>query len=256
MLAPQRRVGERRQRTGVMVNTDPPPATADPRHHSQAQQSPLILLPGLGGDSRLFGPQRAAFPELVVPSWIEPERNEPLAEYAARFAKVVDPGRACFVGGVSFGGVVALEVASHLATRECYLFGSIRDPKEIPTRLRFFRSISNLVMVPKWLSPLALRCGGRWLNPSVRGALHQFKDADDRFLRWAAKAILTWVPSAGIDRVRVVQIHGDRDWVFPIGHTSADKTVAGAGHLVSLTHADEVNQFVRERMSAALEAVE
>ena len=232
------------------MSTLPPHANAIPGDDLPTPQCPLILLPGVGGDARMFGPQRSAFPELIVPDWIEPLRNEPLADYAARFAKVVDPGGPCFLGGVSFGGVVALEVASHLTTRECYLFGSIRDPREIPARLKVFRSISDLIMILKWLSPTALAYGGRFLNPTARGMLHQVKDTDRRFLRWAAGAILKWKPSPGVSRVRVVQIHGDRDWVFPIGRTSADKTIKGAGHLMSLTHAEEVNQFVRERMSA------
>ena len=226
------------------VSPDPVMTQADRR-------SPLILLPGLGGDTRLFDAQRPAFPELITPKWIEPQKNEPLAEYAARFAEVIDPGQPCFLGGVSFGGVVALEVASHLKTRECYLLGSIRSPKQMPGRLKIFRPISNLIIIPKRLSPWVLTIGGRWLTPTVRGALHQLKDSDDSFLRWAANAILTWKPSAGVDQVRVIQIHGDRDRVFPIGYVAADKTIPYAGHLVSLTHSDEVNQFIRERMSLA-----
>lgn len=235
------------------MNIDRSTADAGIDGPSQTRPSPLILFPGVGGDSRLFSPQRIAFPELIVPRWIEPKPREPLAEYAARFADVIKPHRPCFVGGISFGGVVALEVAAHLPTRECYLFGSIRDPREIPMRLRIFRPGSDLIMIPKWLAPFALAYTGRWFNPVVRGFLHQLKDADSKFLRWAAGAILTWKPSAGVSRVRVVQIHGDRDWVFPIQRISADKTITGAGHLMSLTHADQVNSFVRQRMTDAPE---
>lgn len=235
------------------MSTDRSTADSDSTHHPQERKAPLILLPGVGGDSRLFTGQRQAFPELVVPAWIEPKPREPLVEYAARFADVIDPGCPCFLGGVSFGGVVALEVATHLQTRECYLFGSIRDPREIPVRLQIFRSISDLIMIPKWVSPFALTYGGRWFNPVVRGMLHQLKDADARFLRWAAGAILRWKPSPEVRQVRVVQIHGDRDWVFPIGRIVADKMITGAGHLMSLTHADQVNTFVRQRMNEAPE---
>jgi len=226
-------------------------AIVDHGNQSKTGRSPLILLPGVGGDAHLFARQRAAFPELVVPSWIEPERNESLVDYAARFAKVIDPGQACFIGGMSFGGVVAIEVATHLLTRECYLFGSVRSPREIPKRLRFFTYFTDLIMIPKWLSPLALRIGGRRLSPAIRGTLHKLKDADGRFLRWASKALLKWQPSAGVQQLRIVQIHGDRDRVFPVRRVTADKVVAGAGHMVSMTRSKEVNQFLRERMSSA-----
>lgn len=225
----------------------------EPGKPEPSKQLPLILLPGMGGDSRLFRPQRAVVPDLIVPTWIEPRPKESLVDYAGRFAKVIDPGRPCFIGGVSFGGVVALEVATHLMTRECFLFGSIRSPLELPQRLKMFRSISDLVMIPKWLSPCVLACGRQFLNPTVRGALHQVRDADGRFLRWAAQAILRWTPSEGVQNVRISQIHGSRDRVFPSRLTRADQIVAGAGHLVSLTHPDIVNQFLIERMSRVVD---
>src|SRR5687767_14399988 len=56
---------------------------------------PLILLPGMAADGRLFAPQRAAFPQLVVPAWIDPLPRESLRAYAARLARRVDPGRPC-----------------------------------------------------------------------------------------------------------------------------------------------------------------
>ena len=211
---------------------------------------PLILLPGLGGDERLFSPQRAAFPELIVPKWIKPRRGERLAEYASRFAEVINPGRDCFIGGVSFGGVVALELAALFDVRECFLIGSIRSPREIPKRLRFFKPVADLVTIPKNLSSLALTLGGRHLNPTVRGLLHQLKDTDAEFLRWAANAILQWTPSPRVQHVRVSQIHGDQDRIFPVSYVSADKVISGGGHLVSLRNSEEVNRFLRCRMIA------
>ncbi len=233
------------------MNTAPQRTNTESEKRPQSRQSPLILLPGLGGDARLFSPQRLAFPELVVPGWIEPDRNESLADYAARLAKVIDPGCPCFIGGVSFGGVVALEVATHLTTRECYLLGSVRSPREFPVRLRACRPIADLVVIPKRLSPVALTLGGRWFSSRIRSVLHQLNDADEHFLRWAANAILKWKPSPAVESVRIVQIHGDQDPIFPISRIAADKTIRGAGHLSSVTHSDEVNQFVRERMIAA-----
>ena len=233
------------------MHREPPKTRETSVPDAQKHDSPLILLPGLGGDPRLFDGQRAAFPELVTPRWIPPRPREPLTDYAARFAQVIDPECQCFLGGVSFGGVVALEVASHLKTRECYLIGSIRSPQQMPFRLKLLRPISDLIVIPKRLSPWALTCGGRRLKPTVRGALHQLKDSDEHFLRWAAGAILRWVPSADIAHVKVVQIHGERDRVFPIRKVSADVTIANAGHLVSLTHANEVNRYLRERMNSA-----
>src|SRR6476619_5718672 len=81
---------------------------------------PLILLPGMAADGRLFRHQRTALPCLRTPDWIAPLDREPLAEYAQRFAQAINPGRRCFVGGASFGGLVALEMAAHLQAEACF----------------------------------------------------------------------------------------------------------------------------------------
>ena len=44
----------------------------------------LVLVPGVGADQRMFAPQRAAFPDLMVPRWLTPHRNE--APYELRRA--------------------------------------------------------------------------------------------------------------------------------------------------------------------------
>src|SRR3954464_5327650 len=100
---------------------------------------PLILVPGMAADERLFAPQRAAFPRLLVPAWIEPLPQEPLRSYAARLARQVDPGRPCVVGGASCGGIVALEMAAPLPARACVLIASGRSPGELPRWYRLLR---------------------------------------------------------------------------------------------------------------------
>jgi len=48
--------------------------------------------------------------------------------------------------------------------------------------------------------------------------------------------------------VPVAQIHGDRDRILPHRLTRPDVLVRGGGHLISMTHADVVNGFLRAGM--------
>ena len=119
---------------------------------------PLILLPGVGADERFFDAQRAAFSTLIVPHWLPPQTSEPLSAYARRMANAVDPGGPCFVGGSSFGGMVALEMAPHLDARRCFLLGTIRSCTELPLRWRLLLSILGPVipdrcgLFPQWVA--------------------------------------------------------------------------------------------------------
>src|SRR5262249_41007085 len=147
---------------------------------------PLILFPGVAADARLFEPQLAEFPTLRVPSWIDPVRGESLRAYAARFGRVIDPGVPCIVGGASFGGVVAQEMAGHLRAVACVLIGSIHSPAELPWRWRVLRPLS--LLGPEGLRVVA-RIGSRlrlpWLGRGWARRLRKLAGADANFVRWA-----------------------------------------------------------------------
>ena len=207
--------------------------------------APLILFPGMGADARMFAPLRSALPQLVTPGWIEPERGESLVAYARRLAKAIDPGRPCFVGGASFGGVVAMEVAAALpSARACFLIGSMRSPDGLPFRLRALRPLMPLVGLLPWFSWLIPPLVGAAFGSCARGIAQQLAESDARFLRWAATAILTWKPSPGVADVRVLQIHGGRDHVFPARLAQPDYLVKGAGHILSVTHPADTVEFL------------
>lgn len=212
---------------------------------------PLILLPGLGADGRMFSSLQIGLPQLITPPWIKPVRGESVAEYARRFAPIIDPGGPCFIGGASFGGVVAQELAAILPNvRACFVIGSLRSGDAKPWRIRVLRPITPLVSILPWISPLLVRVIGTLLRPPTRGVLIQLADADRSVLRWGAGAVLSWRPSPEIQRVRILQIHGDRDRVFPIRLTHPDCIVSGAGHLIAITHAKQVLEFLKTQMQA------
>lgn len=212
--------------------------------------TPLILLPGLGADARMFSALHSGLPQLVTPPWIEPLRGESVAGYARRFAAVIDPGRPFFIGGSSFGGVVAQEVAAVLPhVRACFVIGSTRSDKSKPWRIRILRPITPFTVILPWMSPLLVRLLGSWLRLPTRGVMTQLADADAKFLRWGAQAILNWQPSPAVAGVRVCQIHGDHDRVFPIRLTNPDQIVAGAGHLIAITHPQPVVDYLRRMLN-------
>ena len=104
----------------------------------------LILLPGMAADGRIFRHQRAALPGIRTPDWIEPHDREPLADYAQRFAQAITTCGRCFIGGASFGGIIALEMAAHLQAEACFLVASVRSDRELPWRKRAIRPIAKL----------------------------------------------------------------------------------------------------------------
>jgi pimeloyl-ACP methyl ester carboxylesterase len=221
------------------------------------EDMPLILLPGMAADERLFAPQRAAFPRLVVAAWIAPLPQEPLRSYATRLARRIDPGQPCVVGGASFGGIVALEMADHLQARACVLISSVRSPDELPGWYRLLRPAA--VLGPAGLGRLAgLLAGASAPSLPSRTAQHlrRLSAPEAAFQRWASWAVLTWRPSRATRQVKVYQIHGGADRTLPIRYTRPDVVVAGGGHLLPLTHPRAVNEMLDLALGLTREARE
>jgi pimeloyl-ACP methyl ester carboxylesterase len=264
----------------------------------------LILLPGLGADQRLFEPQRKAFPELVVPPWIPPRKGETLPDYAVRMAETIAPllrnhlGTGSFfgenarflanssaenmdlsplpliLGGVSFGGMMAYEMARHLRPNAVVQIASCRTRQGIGN---FFHAGGRLLPwvpvqawdVTKWLSSPVTRIYSR-LQPSDREKLvAMFKEMDSRFMHWVLQAILKWdpkplegdcpnfrvgengtVPLGNRKRTRVFQIHGGRDPLISVRRVQPDKIIPDGGHMINVSHAEEVNAFIREAVES------
>lgn len=207
------------------------------------------MLPGMGAMADLYSAQSASFPQLVIPPWIPAKSGESLADYARRMASAVDPGGPCIVGGTSFGGFVAVEMTRYLADcRGCVLISSVRSPRFLPRRIRWLR-VASPFFAP-WSYRFAVAATpvlSRAITPLVRPAVTRFlrhvAKSDSEFLRWATYATLRWT-DAGAQTVPIRHIHGASDLTLPPGGIGADEVVAGAGHLLVMTHASAVNAFI------------
>jgi pimeloyl-ACP methyl ester carboxylesterase len=213
---------------------------------------PLYLLPGLGADHRLFEPQVKALDDVHVIPWIEPESaDESLAEYARRLVSTSSFQRPFDLGGSSFGGIVALELARHLQPEQVILIGSCRSPKKLPPYYKVLQRVSKLLPDQLLLPPEILSSFiARRFGLAARGENREFffdmlHHTPVSFIRWASSAVFGWAGSADL-RISVHHIHGSDDQIIPVRYVKPDRVVAGAGHLLNLTHRDQVNRFIHD----------
>ncbi|NQT38450.1 MAG: alpha/beta fold hydrolase [Planctomycetes bacterium] len=220
---------------------------------------PLIMFPALGFDERLFRRQAEVFPQLTVPRLTDPRSGDTLAKYARRLAERIDPGGPCVLGGVSFGGPLALETARHLDARGCFLISAVRSPKQLPWPARMCRPLTWLVShvsseVPRFCVSTGLAVTQRFIPPASLRFARRLAQPENRFARWAAMAVMRWKPLPGDWGFPVWQIHGAQDHVLPHRAFNPDVLIDDGGHHLPLTHADEINRFLRtriERVAAA-----
>ena len=74
-------------------------------------------------DRRIFERILPLLPTAVVVDWIRPLKYESIRDYAARLDQSIPRDESTIVCGVSFGGIVARELASSMASIQCHTIG-------------------------------------------------------------------------------------------------------------------------------------
>nr|WP_262922034.1 alpha/beta fold hydrolase [Hymenobacter cellulosivorans] len=206
----------------------------------------FYLIPGLGADERVF---KNLLPlldgEAHVIHWLTPEATETLPQYVARMAQAVPPDQPCFVVGVSFGGVVALEIARLRPYARAVLVSSIPDADALPRLLRVIRATRVYKLVPPQMLKLFPRAG-QWYFGVRNGEEYQvfkqiLKDMEPNYTRWAIDRLLHW-DSTNVGQS--IQILGSHDRVFPPGPTPVEHLIPGGTHFMVLSHAPEISQIL------------
>lgn len=102
-----------------------------------ADSIPIYLLPGMTSDFPVFSRLLPLLPSARLLEFLPPEPRETLVNYSSRMATLLP--KDAFIGGVSFGGIIALEISRILRPRGCILISSIRHPRELPPWFRIWR---------------------------------------------------------------------------------------------------------------------
>ncbi|MCI1188060.1 alpha/beta hydrolase [Hymenobacter sp. DH14] len=204
----------------------------------------FYLIPGLGADERVF--QFLRLPsEVHVLKWLAPETPaEPLPHYAARLAEAVPPGQPCWLVGVSFGGVLAQEVARLRPLARVVLISSFAGPRELPWLGRVARATRLYRLLPPQLLP-KLPALASWFfgvkTTRDRQLLTQIlRDTDSNFTRWAIARLLQW---PGRPEVPAIRIHGTDDRLLPHGAAHSQYVLPG-GHLIIISRAAEISRIL------------
>ncbi len=222
-----------------------------------APEPTLVFFSGLAADQRLLAAQRALpWPVEVVP-WIRPQPRETLSSYAERMVEHIHAPSPYFLGGVSLGGMIALEVSRWTRPQAVFLIASAPSARGIAPLWRSVGRLVGLMPLPLFGAGLALL---KPFSPAMRELRGEHlervremsRDASPQFVRWACRAATTWT---GVDlpHAPVFHIHGDRDRVMPLRRLKPDYIVRGGGHMIVMTHAEEVNRYLADRVRAILQ---
>lgn len=203
------------------------------------------MLTGMTPDVRIFDRLIPRLPNASIVPWIAPLAHESIPDYALRLVDSSSIQDDVIVVGVSFGGIVARELALRLNAKACVLISSVRDVRQLPPWVRVLRpfshfpveSILNAIEMIAAVYPKRIRTDATTRLTKLAGRAGAWH-------RWATVSVLRWNAAYELNKVPVIQIHGDRDATFPIRYINADVVIVGGGHVLPLTHADEIAEVL------------
>ena len=223
---------------------------------NQSVLEPIYFVSGLGADRRIFQWLRCDGFRPVHIDWLEPEKGEAIADYAKRLAEQITTDTPIIVG-LSFGGMVAVEMAKHIETSQVILLSSVKDVAEVPFYFKLFRAFPIHRIVPYKSLLWAFYWIARWLFvPEGDEQTKLFRqiliDTDPHFLKWALHRVVVWknqtVPEC------LIHIHGKRDRIFPFRFVEPDYAFDNSGHLMVMNQAEEVSSLLAELIEESMTA--
>lgn len=206
----------------------------------------IYCISGLGADEKIFSKLDFGEAKVSFISWKMPEKKESIESYARRMAEEIKDESPILIG-VSFGGMMCIEIAKIISVSKIILISSVKSFKEMPLFMRLAgKSRLNKVIPIKSYS--FLHSFQNWRLGVVTEEDRKLANAyrqkfNQQYLDWSIHQILNWKNDSHPNYL--IHIHGDHDLMFPIKRLQADYVIKGGTHFMVLNRAEEVNKILK-----------
>lgn len=207
--------------------------------------SKIYIFSGLGVDRRVFDNIDFGNLDVEFVDWIDPLKNEPLENYAKRISQKITNDNPILIG-LSFGGMVAVEISKIIKTEKIILIGSAKNKFELPKFNRISGKLKLNKLIPKSIFKKQ-NLVTNWIfgieTDSEKQLLKEIlKDTDPNFFSWAINEIVNWknhtIPE------NVIHIHGNKDRIIPFKNVKTDFVIEGGGHFMTVNRSKEIQEII------------
>ncbi|MGQ7856496.1 alpha/beta fold hydrolase [Pedobacter sp. WC2501] len=206
------------------------------------------FISGLGADKRIFSKLKLNEKiNIIHIEWINPVKHELLSAYAERLSKVIDKSQPFALVGVSFGGMIAVEIAKVLKPATTIIISSTMLSTQLPALYRFAGKLGLLNFIPARLLKSSNQLTQNYYfgtrSSSEKTLLSKIiKDTDPYFLKWAIRSILSWENK--IKPARIFHIHGTNDKILYSKTAKPDFVIENGTHFMVYQNAKEISGII------------
>ena len=211
----------------------------------------IYLLSGLGADKRIFS--KLSFSsdhQITHVEWISPISSEDLSSYARRLASQIDETKPFVLIGVSFGGMVAIELNKFMNPLQTIIISSASTDAQIPWYYKVVGLFKLYRIVPvkvlKAPTALAFWFFGTKTDEERKLLAEILKDTDGKFLTWAISKITNWSQRTILPNI--YHIHGTADRILPLKFLKPNAEVSNGGHLMVFSNHDAITALIAGRI--------
>lgn len=207
----------------------------------------IYCISGFGADERVFSKLDFGKNDVHFIPWKIPEKHESITSYAEKMQKDIAHVNPVLVG-LSFGGMMSIEIAKLIPAEKVILLSSISTLHELPLFMKISGKLHLNRLIPmkpySILEPLENYNLGVKTTEQKKLTREYRKNLNLQYSNWAIDQVVTWKNE--VIPTKLVHIHGTKDHIFPIKYIkNPDYIIRGGGHLLSMNNAEEVSNILK-----------
>ncbi len=207
----------------------------------------VYYISGLGADETVFQFLKIKNAEPIFLHWLPPFKSETLEAYAIRFKNAYIPDHAVVIG-MSFGGMIATEIAKQFPHILSILVSSVKIKSEFPLAYNLGKYLPIHRWVPGRLQRWFMLHSSRLFGADTEKAkdIYQkiIEKSDVHFNTWALDSIINWKNK--IAPSNCIHIHGTSDHIIPHRNVHSDYEIKGGSHLMIINEAEEISNIINK----------
>lgn len=202
----------------------------------------IYAISGLGADSRIFKYLKLNY-QVTVLDWINPLKEEGISSYSLRLSKKINQSEEYAILGVSFGGLIAVEISKILKPKFTILISSAENKYQLPI---LYRVIGRLNLIE--LIPASLLIPPKFISKFLFGSKNDkmlfeiINDTDPIFVKWALSELLNWSNESKINNC--IKISGSKDRLIPARDGNNNIVIEGGAHFMIVDLADKISKVI------------
>lgn len=212
----------------------------------------LYFIPGLGADERLFSKLKFTGYKKKFIKWVVPKGNESLPQYAKRLSSQIDSSKPFSLIGVSFGGMLAVEMSKFLKPKKVFLIASAKTYTELPASIHPFRYFPLYNFLPESILHSAAVFNKNHFGIKNKEEEKLFSDmllsCPKGYLKSAMRMILEWKNSEYSKNL--IHIHGAKDRFFPVYKIKDPIVIPTGTHFMPYHNSVEVEKIILKELKA------